>query len=116
MWKDFQRRNKIFLTVLPEKAKHVKTLDEFLSFLELMKDEDRNEHFRTQSWFISENGKLLPEHIFDINNLEELNSLLGINIPHANKIDKKIELTSNQIEKVNLIYKKDFILLNYKMI
>ena len=113
MWKDFQKRNKIYLTILSDAAKNIKTLDEFLLYLDSQKDSQRNEHFRTQTSFIIDNGKLIPEFIFDINDTSSINTKFNINVPHINKIEQTIKLTKNHMDLIYKIYKSDFKFLKY---
>lgn len=115
MYKDFQRRNKIFMKVLDKKFMNVKTFDDFLSVLLFQKDVDRNEHFRTQTFFICKDNTILPQYVFDITEIEKVNEKFEINIPHINRIKSNLILTDNQIKKINEIYDNDFRLLKYSM-
>ena len=79
----------------------------------------RNKHFLPQTFFLGENLNYFS-HIFKLNQLDQLCKTLEsffnvdkIKIPHLQTgKTKKIELTKYQIEKIQTIYKNDYILLD----
>ena len=115
MYKDFQKRNKIYMTVLDKRFSTVQSFDDFLKILKSQKDSERNEHFRTQVSFIYKNGKL-PDRVFNLTEVNKVKNVIGIDIPHVNKIDKVLPLSESQIKLINEIYKRDFEILKFKMI
>lgn len=115
MYKDFKKRKSTIYSGIAKKF-DINSFDDFLEFL-LSREVDKiNIHFKSQSYFISENGKILVDTFIDINEVEKINKLFDINIPHINKIPAKMQLTNEQCKKINTIYAKDFKLFNYKMI
>ncbi|MFC3809467.1 sulfotransferase family 2 domain-containing protein [Lacihabitans lacunae] len=84
------------------------------------------EHFQTQfSWFKSLNGKSELDFIGKYENLQNdfnfIKNKLGILnneiLPFDNKTGKKVEkiYTTEMINIINLVYKEDFLIGNYKM-
>jgi hypothetical protein len=114
MYKDFAKRKDTIYKGLSKKF-NINCLDDFLDFL-LAHDVNRvNIHFKPQSYFITENGKLLVDLIIDIGQIKMIEKQFKIKMPHINNIPSNIELNKSQIAKINKIYVVDFELLNYKM-
>ena len=86
---------------------------------ELSNGNFRNRHFLPQTFFLGKNLNYFS-HIFKLNQLDQLCKTLEsffsvdkIKIPHLQTgRNKKIELTKYQIEKIQTIYRKDYILLD----
>jgi hypothetical protein len=108
MWKDIKRRPDQFF-----KNKRIDTLEEFFDYLERTEDEKRNVHFRSQSYFISDGVKILPDHVFDIEDKESINKFLNIKLEKHNSINSPVKFTDNQISRIYSIYEKDFKILGY---
>lgn len=86
------------------------TVDELLSYIESLEDSQRDVHFRSQSWFIT-------EHLDVEINLKNL-STWPLSIPSPEIIKHKSKerfnkLTRSQKDKIYKIYKEDFIRFNY---
>lgn len=114
MYKDLiRRRDTIFAT--HHNNHNITSFDSFLDILINQPDEKRNLHFKTQTYFITKDSRLLVDEVYDLNDIPKLNKHLGIDIPHINSIKGKMELTEEQIKKINIIYEADFRILKYKL-
>jgi len=114
MYNDFIKRKDLYLIALGDSAKHIITLDNFLNYLNSISENDLNEHFKPQTFFIYEENSLLVDWVFDITEIPQINERYKINVPHINTTNNKIQINSNQIKIINKIYYKDFELLKYK--
>jgi hypothetical protein len=112
MYKDTQRRHDHFFR--KNKDAQIKTIDDLISFIEKIPDENREVHFRSQSSFISKKNKILPSFMFDINDVNGIETFLGVDVKHMNSINTKVELNLAQKKRVFSIYQKDFELLGYE--
>jgi hypothetical protein len=114
MYKDtIRRKDTIFAT--HHKNHNISSFDSFLDILINQPDDKRNLHFKTQTYFITKDSKLLVDEVYDLNDIPKINKRLGISIPHINNINGEIELTGEQIKKINIIYEADFRILKYNM-
>lgn len=114
MYNDFIKRKKLYLIALGNTAKSINNIDDFLEYLISVPNNNLNEHFKPQTDFILIKNKIVVDHIFDINNIIEINKKYNLNIPHINTTNNKIELNSHQRRIINKLYEKDFKILNYK--
>jgi hypothetical protein len=116
MYKDIViKRNKKLSVAKKFNLHETMSFDEFLDFLQVhMYD---NIHFCPQTFFIVKNDTVLPEKIFKLEEINNLEKFLNLTIPTTNSTRKKFveeePLTKKQIQKIKILYQNDFKILNY---
>jgi len=86
-------------------------IDSLLEMIQKQNDADRNVHFRTQSYFIEHQNKVIPA-LYGVHQLSEIEQKLGIQIPRLNQsrltTEKPVSLSEKQLNTIEQIYKTDF--------
>lgn len=89
----------------------IDNMDELLSAYENLSDQNRDPHFRSQTWYLQGFEGIIQklETISEKWLMPIPNMNLRQNVSHSNKIP----LTEQQINRIKYIYKNDFNLLDY---
>jgi hypothetical protein len=111
MYKDTQRRHSHFFRRY--KNVSVASINDLITFIEGISDNDREVHFRSQCYYITDKDRILPSIVFDVNDAESIEKFLNTKVQRMNSINNQIELNEEQKQRVFRIYQKDFELLGY---
>lgn len=112
MYKDVLRRGPHFFK---KEAFTIKTIDDLLNFIEDVPDNEREIHFRSQCYFITnDKGEILVDKLIDVEDGFEISKITGHEIEYKNVIEKKVNLSGVQEQKVYEIFKNDFKKLGYE--
>lgn len=97
------------------------SLEDFVTFVCNVPDKYADRHFRSQAWFLSWQGKLLPSYVGRLENLvydwEEIYSRSGIKAPpvlNSTKNQAALSLSPALKERIYARYRDDFTLFGYE--
>lgn len=84
-------------------------IDEFIDYVVQTTDLKCNPHFKSTSYYITENDNVLVDDVINLKNAGEYLSKYGLTLNIVNNIKNlKIELTTKQKQSIYQRYKKDF--------
>lgn len=111
MWKDIHRRPSHFFRY----SRKPDSICSFIEMLESKTNEERDVHFRDQTFFITDDsGNILPEYVFDLDqDAMKMNRILDIQMCISNSIDYTIELDKHEKNRIYKLFLRDFKILEY---
>lgn len=96
------------------------SLEEFVDFVAEVPDRYADRHFRSQSWFLTWQGKLLPTYVAKLENIDhdwqEIYRHSGIEAPPRKNVSEgrnDVDLSPILKERIYQRYEQDFVLFGY---
>lgn len=96
------------------------SLEEFVDFISKVPDRYADRHFRSQAWFLTWQGNLLPSYVAKLENIDqdwqEIHRRSGIQAPprmNVSENHKKIVLSPDLKKIIYQRYTQDFVLFGY---